>query len=845
MDSDVAKQLESFFQSRGSVVLFAGAGVSAKAGLPTWGGLIKRLAETCRSRDLNLYHAIVGSVDRNRLLPAATQLFTADVPVGDLHQSLEEILKHYDAAQLQCLARLPFKYAVTTNYDRALHDAFAKENGSSPPDFFYPDSSLGRIPYDQDFFYVARLHGRVETPESPVLTEEHYRILSATASYEDALRDLFTKQNLLFVGFSFLDPAIETALAKVARSVSAIQKGRHLALVPDDAPALLLREFSNRNITVVPYKADEKHTVLWKALCEVANGFKKTKIKPPVQPTDPFATTKRYLASCYARFKLARHMNSLRDTVIEGIVSNEIISKSGRLTATDIAKTVSELLAIPSNESTKLAQKAIYSLVRLKLCEIGDTLIKWIGPADSKSQPELELLTQGVINRLAIQSPGSLKSVKPEYLAMLLENTIVQRGWDLGAAFASNQFPTQLKLATVVRRSSPPAEFPADAVIRAIESLLMNPETREAVALAQLGRISFALELVVRSPRDAAFHAATLPESVYLDANVLMPAIVDGHPYKSVYDAAISALIRAADHARIGVEVVANRVVLEEILSHRHRGIEQMMGGEAIDKAILRNEVLFYGSENLNVYRAGYAGILASDNDMDFKDYIGKYAPYSTQLLLQQFLEKKGITVAERPPDERYNLAYAHLLHELEKGYAQMQSIERKEARLIAHDALQLAKLQVDLENGRRAIFVTADRRLRDVVEHSRFSMLSNAMISHVGLANLIDLVVGIDDQSAGAAKLMWGTAITEQAEQVRNYLVNLALNQYDAALVKSMGNIVDDVTEDIVFEAERIGVKLEPRSEDEKTRVTKLLEQYEDRFFEKMRSTVEGKTKH
>lgn len=830
-------RLTEFFREKDSVILFAGAGVSVRAGLPTWGGLLEKLALICKSHQPKLCDAIIESVERKRYVAAATQYMSADILKADKYDAIRKLLVGYEVEKLFCLADLPFKGAVTTNYDRALLDAFAKQRKSAPIDYFHPDPSIGSIPFEKEFF-VGRLHGRVENIDSIVLDEMSYRELRNNKAYEDALRDIFSRHNLLFIGFSFFDPAIEHVLSKISSTVSTIQSGRHLALLPSDSQAMFVREFSDRNIRVETYSPDNGHEELWKALCQVKGELEKEK-KPSPAPHDPFADTRLYLASCYARFKLGKHLHSLRDVIIQGILSTEIIQKSGHCNIDELAPTIASILAIRSDEAQHLVIKAMQQLKEAGVCNEVDGHFRWTGPKDQGHVQHLELLSAGIANRVVVRESIKLNEQQIAHLPKIVEDLIVVRGWDLGAAFASNKFPTQINVASLIGKRRVPSGFPIQAATRAIQSLLINPEPREATALFELGRVAFALELVVKSPRDAELHSATLPNRIYLDSNVLMPSIVEGHAYKNVYEKTINALVKAADNAKVETEVLANRVVLEEILSHRHKGIEEVRSARKIDKNALRNEVLFYGSENINVFKAGYAGVLARMQSLEFDEYIRNYANYSSQQELERYLNTKGIYVLNKPLGTSFGKLYSDILTDLEKGYNTLPPSERKHQLLIPHDALQLAVLNTDIENGKRSIFVTADRTLRELVGNSRYSALANYMISNVGLTNLIDLVVGFEDDSPGAAKLMWGTAVTEHAEQIRNYLVNLALNQYNAAMASKMGKIVDDVTEDFIFAAENENVSLDSHRKEDRKHIEALLEQFENRFFEKMKAEM------
>jgi hypothetical protein len=103
--------------------------------------------------------------------------------------------------------------------------------------------------------------------------------------------------------------------------------------------------------------------------------------------------------------------------------------------------------------------------------------------------------------------------------------------------------------------------------------MLRHPDRREETVLGELGRLSFGIELLLQSGRSAIYGFA-LPEVVYLDSNVLMPAIVPGNPKRKAYLSAIQRLQEAASKSGGTLTVHISDDFLNEIISHRRRAIE-------------------------------------------------------------------------------------------------------------------------------------------------------------------------------------------------------------------------------------------------------------------------------
>src|SRR5690606_14145248 len=78
-----------------------------------------------------------------------------------------------------------------------------------------------------------------------------------------------------------------------------------------------------------------------------------------------------------------------------------------------------------------------------------------------------------------------------------------------------------------------------DKITRSIFDLFNRPNEKESELLGDLGRAAFALQLITNNPCSVFAYSDVLPDRIYLDASVLMPAIVEGHPYSIIYRDAI------------------------------------------------------------------------------------------------------------------------------------------------------------------------------------------------------------------------------------------------------------------------------------------------------------------
>ncbi|MDH5327640.1 MAG: SIR2 family protein [Gammaproteobacteria bacterium] len=818
-------------------VLFAGAGVSAKAGLPTWGTLLKELAEQTRQYNTLTRQMMVERIAEHDLVNAATYFFSCPgMTINSKFMAIRSILGSYDSNGLQDVMKIPFRSVVTTNYDRALHDAYSYVKRRSSLEFH--GDKLNQAEYERDF-YIARIHGAIEDYDSIVMSEEHYRNINNNDKYCDFLTHMFTTTNILFVGFSFLDPAIKNVLNIIYDKYGGIHNGSHLALVPNNAQAELVSEFDKFSIEKIHYNSENNHKQMWDCLRECANRLSQGSFDFGSYKLIPFKKAELYLSSCYARTKLGPQVMPLKDAIIEGIISQLIISSGIGAARSEIYCKIHESLVISQKESKELVDRAIFKLTSEGLCQEKDNRFVWIGKDDSIFNESLEKLINGVIDRFIVRYGGQDKQEYRDCLLKVFEKLILYRGWDLGAAYAKYETPDQINIRPIFNEETPNiSNHTKQSIFESLEDLLNNPSTTESRVLAELGRISFGLEVVFQSPHDTLFHSLTLPDAIYLDANVLMPAITKGHPYYQIYVDTIESLVNATSESGKKLNIYAYGEYLKETVRHKNYAETEIesMGDRVID--MLRDEVVLFGHSSLNVFIAGYLNYVARDKKLTFNQYLKENAPYNSIKSMVPFIKKKGIETIEDKNTVDRNADYPGILNELEKAYV---DDSEKSASLIQHDAKMLSMLNYDLQAGKSSLFITADNKLKKKIEKTKYSSLSNYMMSHIGLSQLVDLLVGTKVHS-GITKLLWSTQVSSDTEKVKNLLISKALHHYDEGLAMSLPDKVESVAEDIVIELNKKNLDLSTNDAGDREKIFDTIGSFEEKFYEGMRAAIEKK---
>lgn len=213
----------------GNLVVFAGAGVSAAAGLPSW----PRLAQDLRDR---LHREgkptdVIGEVDdlikQWRLIDALSAIKHA---LGALEFDIaiekavdDSALPVPDVAKAIAELEPKLRAVVTTNLDRFLERAFAG-NWDALTD---PPGDLG-----QRRRYVLKLHGTRIDRRSWVFTREQYdQGTFGWPLHRAVFEALFRTHPILFVGYGLADDDFDQTLAST-RALAGPNPPRHFALLP-------------------------------------------------------------------------------------------------------------------------------------------------------------------------------------------------------------------------------------------------------------------------------------------------------------------------------------------------------------------------------------------------------------------------------------------------------------------------------------------------------------------------------------------------------------------------------------------------------------------------------------
>jgi hypothetical protein len=241
----------------GECVLFAGAGLSARCGLPTWDRFLFDLL------DYATQHISINSDYAKSLLAALHEGERAAVADGIVEmfgtnrEPLHNFLQRYFVRTGPVspahgfLQQIGFSSIITTNYDRLLEETFSSYAAGGPFTPKETDQLLDALSQKRRF--ILKLWGLIERPETLIFAPFEYRAaLSSNIPFSRFMEGIFFSRTFLFLGVSL--EGIQDFLSGFEFRGASARKHFALVAVAGQAwkakAALLQRRY---NIEVIPF----------------------------------------------------------------------------------------------------------------------------------------------------------------------------------------------------------------------------------------------------------------------------------------------------------------------------------------------------------------------------------------------------------------------------------------------------------------------------------------------------------------------------------------------------------------------------------------------------------------
>jgi hypothetical protein len=207
-----------------TLVPLLGAGVSAQAGpeFPSWSGLLVDM------RDRAVHSGYLSGDDgaevetlmgRGNHLMAA-QAIKYSLPLDEYESLLQEKFDPEGVRPAEvhrALLHLRAPMYITTNYDRLLENAYAREYGENATVVTYQNAHLAQKSLQNGKLatrpIIFKIHGTIDDPKGVILSEWDYRkLLHESPGYRLVLSAVFLTHTVLMLGFSFADPELRLLL---------------------------------------------------------------------------------------------------------------------------------------------------------------------------------------------------------------------------------------------------------------------------------------------------------------------------------------------------------------------------------------------------------------------------------------------------------------------------------------------------------------------------------------------------------------------------------------------------------------------------------------------------------
>ena len=239
-------------------VLFVGAGASMDAKLPSWLELLRGMVEqaddsgTLSDSEHGELEALLNAGDYMVVAAFCRDKLGAYEFAEHLRRQLSD--SNRTSRNHRILAEIPFRAAITTNFDSFLEHSRGRAQVVLP-DMMEKMGAAGveSLFSDLESFPVIKIHGTANDVGSIVLTSGDFRkVLFEKPKYREFLRRLFIDSTVFFYGYSFHDPNIDFVLQDLMASYSGNARP-HYALLPNPGAIAMRYWFEDFNIRIIPY----------------------------------------------------------------------------------------------------------------------------------------------------------------------------------------------------------------------------------------------------------------------------------------------------------------------------------------------------------------------------------------------------------------------------------------------------------------------------------------------------------------------------------------------------------------------------------------------------------------
>jgi hypothetical protein len=232
-------------------VVYVGAGVSIAAGLPNWKNFLIKCIRYIKKHYRNVPLKIAEELHKNGDYILSAELLDLETG-GRLSEFIENEFSHsIDPSAIHFeITRIPFAFAITTNFDNLLEKAYGQDKKvytwSNISDFFRQIKN--------NKFAILKTHGDNSINSSHIITKKNYSNFMRNSEVNSHMLNLLASNTFLFVGSSLRDPDLLKILED-AKNIFGSNFGPHYAILfeneIDDTFLIYLRNFYGIEVIVI------------------------------------------------------------------------------------------------------------------------------------------------------------------------------------------------------------------------------------------------------------------------------------------------------------------------------------------------------------------------------------------------------------------------------------------------------------------------------------------------------------------------------------------------------------------------------------------------------------------
>jgi predicted ATP-binding protein involved in virulence len=251
----------------GESVLYGGAGLGVRSGLPIWKEFVHSLLEwAVDNRFLNdveaaSFHAEVDTGGADPVADSVISRLTNPDQLALLNTYLRKVFLKSSSPSLIhfLLRRIKFSAVLTTNFDTLLDRYYEP----APPQIFTPkdaDSLLSALTKRDNF--ILKLYGTLDQPDTVMVAPAQYEsAIAGNRVFAQFMQTLFVSRTILFVGASV--EGIDAYLKGISLPKEVARRHYALVAVTGNVWRAKAEVLERRyGIKILPYTPDEKHTEL-------------------------------------------------------------------------------------------------------------------------------------------------------------------------------------------------------------------------------------------------------------------------------------------------------------------------------------------------------------------------------------------------------------------------------------------------------------------------------------------------------------------------------------------------------------------------------------------------------